>query len=229
MKIAVVTTFNHTLHEEYAYKFMQTYNWNFDLHVYSEDALLINAKRIDFSTVEGHDAFVRRNKKRGNQTNWRERSLDFKWDGVRFSHKSYAWCDFILNKSNRYDGLIFIDADSTFKVPIDYSWIAEHIHRDNCMVTYMGRPTYTETGFIYFNLKHNDVKDFAAEVKSYYDEDKIWDLEEYTDCWVFDTVRKQFETEKSIKNYSLGDGNTGHIQSRTVLAQVYSHNKGGSK
>ena len=37
MNIAVVTTLNKKLYKQYGYKFFETYNWPFDLIVYSED------------------------------------------------------------------------------------------------------------------------------------------------------------------------------------------------
>ena len=36
MKIALVTTFNKRLYDYYAHKFIETYNWPFDLYVYHE-------------------------------------------------------------------------------------------------------------------------------------------------------------------------------------------------
>ena len=63
------------------------------------------------------------------------------------------------------DGLICIDADSVFYNPINENWMKENIHRDDCMVTYLGRPDYTECGYLYFNLKHPDTKKYAEEVQ----------------------------------------------------------------
>ena len=37
MNIKTVTTFNNKLYNDYAHRFIQTYNWPFDLIVYSED------------------------------------------------------------------------------------------------------------------------------------------------------------------------------------------------
>ena len=36
MKIALVTTFNKRLYDYYAHRFIETYNWPFDLYVYHE-------------------------------------------------------------------------------------------------------------------------------------------------------------------------------------------------
>ena len=37
LRIGVVTTLNKKLYKQYGYKFFETYNWPFDLIVYSED------------------------------------------------------------------------------------------------------------------------------------------------------------------------------------------------
>ena len=37
MKILCVTTYNNKLYDEYAKRFMETYNWPFDLKTYNED------------------------------------------------------------------------------------------------------------------------------------------------------------------------------------------------
>jgi len=37
MKIAVVTTMNKRLYDEYGHRFLTTYNWPFDCYVYYED------------------------------------------------------------------------------------------------------------------------------------------------------------------------------------------------
>ena len=34
---AVVTTFNNRLYKEYAYRFLNSYKWDFPLHIYTED------------------------------------------------------------------------------------------------------------------------------------------------------------------------------------------------
>ena len=112
MKIAVLTTLNQRLYNEYGFKFFETYNWPFDLFVYSEDLKKIN-KRCKifniFEKVPELKKFVERN-------SHRKIGIDkeqFRVDGVRFSYKVYTYTDWIINNKD-YDGLIFIDADSVF-------------------------------------------------------------------------------------------------------------------
>ena len=46
MNIGVVTTLNKKLYNQYGHKFFETYNWPFDLQVYSEDLLDIPHQNI---------------------------------------------------------------------------------------------------------------------------------------------------------------------------------------
>ena len=81
-----------------------------------------------------------------------------------------------------------------FYKKIDEDWIKKHIHRDDCMMTYLGRGNhYSECGFLYFNLKHKDTIAYANRMKSLYDTDGIYNLKEQHDSYVWDYVRKEFE------------------------------------
>ena len=105
------------------------------------------------------------------------------YDGVRFCYKVYAYTHAIMT-SRDYDGIICIDADSVFYKPIDIDWIKQHIHRDDCMMTYLGRPNYSECGFLYFNMKHQMVKQYAIDMQNMYNEDLIYKEEQQTRVFV---------------------------------------------
>ena len=225
MEIAVVTTLNNKLYKQYGYKFFETYNWPFYLAVYSENMNGIpntnHIVRSIFDEVPNCEEFVNRNKKRPVNPN----PDGFLQDAVRFCYKVYAYTDMILNNEDN-DGLICIDADSVFYKPIDVDWIKKHIHRDDCMMTYLGRGKhYSECGFLYFNLKHKDTISFASRIKSLYDTDGIYNLKEQHDSYVWDYVRKEFEN-RGTKNHNIGDGKPGHVQARSILGDVYDHTKG---
>jgi len=127
------------------------------------------------------------------------------------------------------DGLICIDADSVFHKKIDEEWIAKHIHRDDCMMAYLGRGNhYSECGFLYFNLNHTDTKSYANRMKSLYDTDGIYNLKEQHDSYIWDYVRKEFEN-RGTRNHNIGDGKPGHVQARSILGVVYDHTKGNRK
>lgn len=224
MNIKTVTTFNKRLHDEYAHRFMSTYNWPFELIVYSEDEIPDVTTFNTFNLIPQCKEFVDRNKDR----ELPNLNLDtFKFDAVRFCYKVYVYTYEILRQIElgKADGLICIDADSVFYNPIDIEWMKKNIHRDECMVTYLGRPDYTECGYLYFNLKHPDTKKYAEEVQEMYNSDMLYNEQEWHDSWIWDVVRLKFEKTGTL-NYNIGDNQKGHVQCRSVLGQVYDHTKG---
>ena len=215
MKIQTITSWNNKLYKEYAHRFEKTYNWPFDLVVYNEDKDM-------FDKIPDLKKFIDRNKHREIES--------FKKDGVRFSYKVYAYTHAIENASKDIDGLICIDADSVFYKPIDIDWIKQHIHKDDCMLSYLGRGSnYSECGFLYFNMQHNQTRNYARYMKKMYDYDEIYSLSEYHDSYVWDYVRKVFEQDMKVKNNNIGDNRPGHVQARSILGTVYDHTKGKRK
>ena len=171
--------------------------------------------------------FVERNKNRQPYSDYKVKGKEFLTDGVRFSYKVYAYTHALMTEN--VDGLICIDADSVFYKMIDEEWIQKHIHRDDCMMTYLGRGNnYSECGFLYFNLNHADTLAYANRMKSLYDTDGIYNLKEQHDSYVWDYVRKEFE-KRGTRNHNIGDGKPGHVQARSILGVVYDHTKGNRK
>ena len=220
MKIKTITTWNNKLYEEYAHRFKETYNWPFPLKIYNEDECMMKA-------IPDLKEFVERNKHRQPYSDYKVKGKEFLTDGVRFSYKVYAYTHAMMTEN--VDGLICIDADSVFYKMIDEEWIQKHIHRDDCMMTYLGRGNnYSECGFLYFNLNHADTLAYANRMKSLYDTDGIYNLKEQHDSYVWDYVRKEFEN-RSTRNHNIGDGKPGHVQARSILGVVYDHTKGNRK
>ena len=220
MKIKTITTWNNKLYEEYAHRFKETYNWSFPLKIYNEDECMMKA-------IPDLKEFVERNKDRQPYSDYKVKGKEFLTDGVRFSYKVYAYTHALMTEN--VDGLICIDADSVFYKKIDEEWVKKHIHRDDCMMTYLGRGSnYSECGFLYFNLNHADTLAYANRMKSLYDTDGIYNLKEQHDSYVWDYVRKEFEN-RGTRNHNIGDGKPGHVQARSILGVVYDHTKGNRK
>jgi|TARA_B110000444_G_scaffold1153_1_gene1050 hypothetical protein len=213
MKIKVVSTWNNKLFKEYAHRFQSTYNWPFELEIYNEDEGM-------YDEIPTLKKFVDRNKV--------DIPLSFQKDAVRFSYKVYAYTQAILTTRD-CDGLIFIDADSVFYKKIDEAWVKKHLHREDCMITYLERPTYSECGFMYFNMKHNFIKQFAIDMRKMYDDNLLFKEDEQHDSFIFDIVRTKFEEDYGVENYDIGDGRVGHVQARSILGNIYDHTKGSRK
>ena len=235
MNIGVITTLNKKLYKQYGHRFFETYNWPFDLIVYSEDMLDIPHSNIVvrsiFDEVPSCEEFVNRNKDKQELSSFetKDKEMKFKTDGVRFCYKVYAYTDQIINNED-YDAIIGIDADSVFYKPIDEEWVKEHLHRNDAMMSYLGRgKNYSECGFLYFNMKHKDTKDYAKFMKDLYDTDHIYNLQEQHDSFIWDYARMRFEDERGTTNHNIGDGKSGHVQARSILGEVYDHTKGPRK
>jgi len=220
LKIKTITTWNNKLYEEYAHRFKETYNWTFPLKIYNEDECMMKA-------IPDLKEFVERNKHKQPYSDYKVKGKEFLTDGVRFSYKVYAYTHALMNEN--VDGLICIDADSVFYKKIDEEWVKKHLHRDECMMTYLGRGNnYSECGFLYFNLNHADTLAYANRMRSLYDTDGIYDLKEQHDSYVWDYARKEFE-RRGTRNHNIGDGKPGHVQARSILGVVYDHTKGNRK
>ena len=148
-------------------------------------------------------------------------------DGVRFSHKSYAiWH---AAKNSNVDKLFWLDADTVLTNDVTEQYLNNFLP-DNHFTSYLGRgKSYTETGFIGFNLKHAYADEFFDEFIDYYNSDRIYsELPAYTDCHVYDATRNKFVNEKKITALDLtpglGKSNFNHIHQGYMV-----HNKGGNK
>jgi hypothetical protein len=97
------------------------------------------------------------------------------------------------------------------------------------MMTYLGRSNYSECGFLYWNLKHAQTKEYAKYMKSLYDNDEIYKLKEQHDSFIWDYARIKFENDYCIKNHNIGDNKAGHVQARSILGTIYDHTKGPRK
>ena len=218
MKVLVITSFNKKLYDEYAHRFVNTYNWPFDLKIYTELKFKIDNEKFEIIELEQDSKnFVERNKNKSVK--------DFWVDGVRFSYKVYSVIQAALKKE--YDILIWVDADSVFYKPLTLEFIKQNLFKENCMMTYLGRGEhYSECGFLLWNLKHKDTQDYFNEMKSMYNNDLIYNEREQHDSYIWDLVRKKFERERNTMNIDIGDKISGHVQARSILGSLYDHTKG---
>jgi len=222
MKVLVITSFNEKLYKEYAHRFIETYNWPYDLNVYSEKKFSITTKNITVTEL-GQDSknFVERNKNRPVK--------DFWVDGVRFSYKVYSVIEAAIDAIDKktYDILIWVDADSVFYNPLTIDFIKKHLFKEDRMMTYLGRGEhYSECGFLLWNLNHKDTNNYFKEMKNMYNNDLIYNEREQHDSYIWDLVRKKFEQTNGTMNIDIGDKIVGHVQARSVLGTIYDHTKG---
>ena len=252
--IAVVTTFNDKGYQLYGKKMIQGFidHWpkNATLYVYVEESvpteradnvvyvdfnsavpelMLFKDRHLDNPRAHGkehlHDKFgkplfTKKNKPKG---------IGFIWDAVRFSHKIYAITHAGL--TCKEDLLFWLDADVRTFATIP-PFFLEKILRDPIYTCYLGRVhKFTECGFVGYNLKHPMNAEFMKAMKHQYDSDKIFRMDGWTDCHVFDSVRERFEAQGMTNNNISRDLNIkeGHPFINSDLGQYMDHLKGDRK
>ena len=240
--IEVLTTFHKAGWEQYGKRMVETFlaHWPMDikLHLYCEN---VSPNLQDPRVVE-HDIFdtcphasdfiAQHNNDYNNGV--RNGTRDFKYDAIKFCYKVFAQCHRIHNSTA--DTLLFIDADTvTFaRPPIDE--IQKLLPRDN-LTAYIGRPNnkklpFAETGFIMYNLKHPNIKNFAETFEDLYTTGKIFELEYQVDCYTYDTARRITEQNHGAKSNDItGPEGLGkkHPFINTILGTFMDHLKGDDR
>lgn len=249
MKIAVVTTMHAKAYETYGTRMLGSFlaNWpeDVDFHIYTEDFPIrdITSPRlkvldlhttipalVEFKTRHRDNPAAHGRQDRGSLPGHpRARvGLGYRWDAVRFANKSYVWCH--VARTLGADRLIWLDADTLTHTPIPKSFLEGLIPADS-LCGFLGRTMmYTETGFLILNLRHPALVPFVTGIEFIYQSDKVFELSEWHDCMVFDTMR-QFMQNKGITftNISGAGENTMHPFVNCDLGRYMDHMKGDRK
>jgi hypothetical protein len=226
MKIGIVSTFSDQGYTDYAEQFVDSLKNHLDksieVFLYVDNLSIKPSSNIHILNLE---------KSVPDLVNFKTRNKDktfsnFLQDAVRFSHKSYAiWH---AGKNSNVDKLFWLDADTVLTNDITEQYLNNFLP-DNYFTSYLGRSeSYTETGFIGFDLKHACADEFFDIFKNYYDSDKIYTLNKYTDCHVFDATREELENLEKITSYNLTPDNIKNPFNETFKGYMI-HFKGGRK
>ena len=169
----------------------------------------------------------------------KNRTDNYRYDAFKFAHKIFAINKAISLCKTKY--LIWLDADiKTFK-KIDYDFL-EMLVKPNFYMSYLGREhisklknRYSETGFMIFDLEHELHEKFWSFVIGMYLSGELFNLDEWTDSWVLDHVRKEIEKNYNLKNLNISDlglkqvGNESHVFVASILGDYMDHKKGPRK
>lgn len=164
----------------------------------------------------------------------------FLFDAVRFANKVFCVTHSIKTSVEKdYDYIIWLDADTyTFRpMPKDF---LHSLLPANTMLTYLGRENpekndggkYPECGFVGYNLKHTDIQNFAETWESLYINDKVFELLEWHDSYVFWHLSKWYREFKKIEVNDIGywKGVKGHhVFVNSELGLYIDHFKGKRK
>lgn len=225
MKITIVSTFSDNYYKEYSKFFVESLqeklHESIDVILYTDN---INISTSNIQTRSLSDScpsltdFKKRNKNRTFST--------FVYDGVKFAHKSYAIAHAGLTIDS--DILIWLDGDSELITEIGPEYFLNKLPKDY-YTHYFGRSgTFSETGFIAFDLRNPNSKTFFSKIKEYYDSDKIYTLDGFTDCHVYDAVREEMESNNLIKSCNLTPSKSKNHFNDFFKGYII-HLKGGKK
>ena len=158
----------------------------------------------------------------------RVRKARYRWDAVRFSHKSYA----IFDAARRTDAdtLIWIDADTRFFADVDLAELATLSPPDSA-VSCLRRPHHSECGFVAYNLRQPETRRLLAEFEAMYTQDLFLAEREFHDSYLFDVVRERAQARGArVHDIAQGIGwQAPHVLINSDLGRFMDHMKGDRK
>ena len=244
-KFIVVTTFNNRGYQQYGRQMLSTFvkNWpkDVELQVYAEGCNVANTadniKIIDLEAcVPELVAFKTRwqgvPKANGDvsddpvRSQRRDAGKGFKWDAVRFAHKVYAI--FHAAKHSSADWLVWMDADMVCHSPMQIEFLNNMCNNkyDLCFLGRVGK--YSECGLYAVNLKTQMGQEFLTRFQEYYDQDIIFNLDEWHDSFVFDAVRQSVQCHELDWSHGIVKGE-GHPLINSSWGAYLDHLKGDRK
>lgn len=235
-EVLCITTFNKKLYEKYSFGFMKSFKLPFDLVIYSEGNLTFLKKKFNFKfdiidsnlKIPELNEFIDKNKERNVED---VKTGGFKKDGIRFCYKVFCVTHCGINISDKYKYLIWLDADIVFKKKFNLEYINNELFEKDSMMAYLGRNNnYSECGFLIFNLKHKNIKDYFIEMKRMYTSGDIYKEKEWHDSYIWDIVRIRFEKKYNIKNFNISKTDHNDVfKNVPKLFKMFYHLKGPRK
>jgi hypothetical protein len=222
--LLAVTTFKPSAFDLYAEKCLQGLAEFFPGKViaYVEEPVEVDGVEVrDLFSIPGCKTYLEKIRRVHGYDGKGTGQYDFRFNCNAFCRKVFAQ-DHVFDE----DDLVFwIDADSVVKKPIPESFLTEMM--DGVPLAYMGRRrTYTETGFVGFNTKHEDFQKFRERYLSWFTSGKVFQqLKGWHDCIAFDLAREGIKG----RNLSPAGEGYGHVMQHTVLEPYLTHLKGNRK
>lgn len=230
MNIIAATTFSINGYNDYAHRLIKTFieYWpkTVTLYAYYDD-IPSNGWKDSADNV----VYIKLNDpgllafKEQNKNNPKNSSTNFLNDGIRFSHKVFAYVDAALKPD--VDIAIWLDGDSITHQPVTEKVIVSWLN--NKMAGALLRPwLYTETGFHIFDMRFPQARNFMTQWREYYTKNTVWNLPHYTDCHTYDAVMATYSKDL-WNNLSPDNLKHSHPFVNGVLGQHMDHAKGPRK
>lgn len=212
-------------YNEIAERFLNSYVDRFPCRIvaYHEGQELFSHPQIEYRNlhdVKDFDAFIERIKRVAGSDGNTPEGFDFRFNANAYCRKVFAQND-VFDR----DSIVFwLDADTLVKKPVPETFLKALFNGD--ALCYLGRNTYTETGFLGFQTTHPDFAKFRANYLPWFTSGKIFgQLKGWHDCIAFDHARQGV----SGHNLSPNGKNYDAVMEQSVLAEYLDHLKGQRK
>jgi len=248
MHHTIITTFNQSGLERYGQRMIDAFDRHWpmavNLVVYAEncrptvssdrvrvlDLLEISPDLVSFKQQHANNPVANGQVAKDTQVPFKDNA--FKWDAVRFSHKVFSVIHACQNIDS--DWIIWLDADTvTFRDVAD--GFLDSVCDVTAMACYLGRREkyHSECGWVAYNRRHPDLENFVGRWRDLYMSGSLFDLREYHDSFVFDVLRKEFQTQRNTRFHNLspelpGKG-PGHPFIASQLGLYMDHMKGDKR
>lgn len=127
------------------------------------------------------------------------------------------------------DWEIWIDADVVCKEEIPKRFFEQYIRDKAVIAYYIGRPTawdHSECGFVAYNTSSPHTREFLRKFRALYTSDKVFELPQWHDSYVFDHLRTVYEAADHVFINIAEGHDTIHPWSETFLGKYTEHLKG---
>jgi hypothetical protein len=225
MKIKIISTFSDAGYYDYAKHFVESCIKNIkniSVVIYKDNVDLQDTAHVKFLNLESTCPDLVEFKKRNSNKTFK----DFRFDGVRFSHKVYATIH--AAQETDLDYLIWLDADTEIYDTVDPTYFLKFLPKGK-FVGYVGRDTASETGFLIFDMRHPEANNFFDRYEWYYNSDEIYNLPEFHDGFIFDVIRKEFESSGRFVSHNVSPVGATKNHFNAAFDGYMLHFKGGRK
>lgn len=224
-----VTTFHPSGYEQYGKRCLETLKAHFPGKIvayYEAKPDIEGIDLRDFFSIRDFNRFLDRVKRHPGSDGWNHNQYDFRFDAQKFCRKTFAQ-DAVFDEDTE---VFWFDADCVIREDLTEEFLRSLI--EGVPFCYLGRSnalgltTYTETGFLGFNTKHERFAEFRAKYLPYFTTGRIFgQLKGWHDCIAFDHARQ------GIVGNNLTPKGSGmdNVMEQSVLAPFMSHLKGARK
>lgn len=165
-------------------------------------------------------AFLERLKRHPGADGTGPEKYNFRYDCNKFCRKVFAQ-DAVFDED---EYVFWVDADTIVKKPVPEKFLKGLFNGQALL--FLGRNTYTETGFVGFHTKHPDFQKFRENYLSYFLTGKILSqLKGWHDCIAFDHARQGV----SGTNITPKGMHYDEVMPSSVLGEYFDHLKGNRK